>query len=60
MNINRARQIIESRDKIDVLYKDSPVWIEGVSENNVAEVTLLTGSRSRIEFPVNMLTERLK
>ena len=59
MDINRARQIIDSDDKINVLYQGSPVWIEGVSDNNVAEIVSLKGHKARIEVPVNMLEEQL-
>lgn len=55
----RARQILTSKENIDVLYNGSPVWIEGVSDNNVAEVTALSGSRQRKEVPVNLLIEKI-
>lgn len=58
MDISRAREILESKDSIDVLYHGSPVWIEGLSNNNMAEVTKLKGFKQRIEVPVNMLEEK--
>lgn len=60
MDIYRAKQIIEAKEKINVLYQGSPVWIEGVSDNNIAEVTSLKGHKARIEVPVNMLEERIQ
>lgn len=60
MDSYRAKQIIEAKEKINVVYKGSPVWIEGVSDNSIAEVTSLTGSKARIEVPVNMLEERIQ
>lgn len=60
MDRTRAKQIIEAEQNIDVLYHGSPVWIEGVSDNNIAEVTALTGRRTRMEVPVTMLTEKLQ
>ena len=59
MDCTRAREILKSKENIDVLYNGSPVWIEGISDNSVAEVTALSGSRQRKEVPVNMLIERI-
>jgi H-type small acid-soluble spore protein len=59
LDITRARQILQSTQKIDVLLNGSPVWIEGVSDNSIAEVTALTGSRHKREVPVGMLIERI-
>lgn len=55
LNISRAREILEAKDNIVVLYHGSPVWIEGVSNNNMAEVTKLKGFKQRIEVPLNLL-----
>lgn len=60
MDSSRAKQIIEAKGKINVLYQGSPVWIEGVSDNNIAEVTSLKGHKARIEVPVDMLEERIQ
>ena len=56
----RAKQIIEAKENIHVLYQGSPVWIEGISDNNIAEVTSLKGNKARIEVPVNMLDEKIQ
>ena len=58
MDSERARQILKSKENIDVLFNGSSVWIEGVKDSNIAEVTALTGNRQRKEVPVNMLIER--
>lgn len=58
MDNARVRQILKSKENVDVLYNGSPVWIEGVSDNNIAEVTALSGSKQRKEVPVNMLIEK--
>lgn len=34
MNVTRAREIVQSTDKITVTYQGSPVWIDGVDENS--------------------------
>lgn len=60
MDRMRARQIIDAEENISVLYEGSPVWIEGVSDNNIAEVVALTGKKARIEVPVNMLEEKIQ
>ena len=54
----RAKQIMEATEKINVVYQGSPVWIEGISDNNIAEVRSLQGSQARIEVPVNLLEEK--
>jgi H-type small acid-soluble spore protein len=58
LDSTRARQILKSKENIDVLYNGSPIWIEGVSDNNAVEVTALSGSRQRMEVPVNLLIEK--
>ena len=39
MDVERARQIIESDGVIEVLYQGSPVWIEKILDNNQAQVS---------------------
>ena len=58
MDINRAKQIVNASEKINVLYQGSPVWIEGISEDNIAEVTSLSGRKTKMEIPVSLLEER--
>jgi small acid-soluble spore protein H (minor) len=55
LNIDRARQIVESQGVIEVTYDGSPVWIENIRNDN-AEVTYL-GTRRREEVPINVLME---
>lgn len=56
MDSERAKQIMKSPDMIQVLYQDTPVWLENVKENNVAEVTRLD-KKDKIEVPVYLLVE---
>ena len=56
MDSQRAKQIMKSKDNIQVLYRGSPVWLEQVRENNVAEITQLEG-KERLEVPVDLLSE---
>lgn len=55
MDSNRAKQIIESKGVINVLYNGSPVWIESIDGNN-ADVTNIE-TKARAQVPVNMLIE---
>lgn len=56
MDSERAKQIMKSKEAIQVLYRGSPVWLESVKENNLAEVTQLDG-REKAEVPVYLLIE---
>ena len=56
MDIQRAKQILNSREQIEVLYQGTPVWIENVKDNNNVEVSYLDTS-NRIEVQVNNLEE---
>lgn len=37
MNINRAHELLNKREKIDVFYDERPVWVQEVN-NNIARV----------------------
>ncbi|MDP4182164.1 MAG: H-type small acid-soluble spore protein [Bacillota bacterium] len=56
MDTNRAKEIISSGDVVQVLYQGSPVWLESVKDNNVAEVITLD-RKQKIEVPVYLLVE---
>jgi H-type small acid-soluble spore protein len=56
MDSYRAKQIMDSQDTIEVLYLNSPVWIENVTENNLAQVTYLD-NKQKDEVPVYKLVE---
>lgn len=57
MDSNRAKQIMESKGVIKVLYQGSPVWIENVLDDNTVQVSdLLTNVKQ--DVPVNMLVEK--
>jgi H-type small acid-soluble spore protein len=57
MQSNRAEQILKAQEKIEVLYKNSPIWIEKLNKTqNTAQVTVL-GSSSMMEVPVEDLVE---
>ena len=59
MDVSRAKQILQSPEKIQVLYQDTPVWIEEVRENNVALVSR-PGNQGSFEIPVYMLVEKTR
>ena len=56
MDIERAKQILNSHEQIEVLFHGTPVWIENVKDNNKVEVSYLN-TNSRIKVPVNNLVE---
>jgi small acid-soluble spore protein H (minor) len=56
MDINRVRQIYESKGVIEVLYNNAPVWIENIRGDN-AEVTYI-GTDKKVEAPVGKLMEK--
>lgn len=56
MDSRRARQIIESHGVIEVNYKDTPVWIEQIKNDDTAQVTVLDTDQ-QMEVPVTELTE---
>ncbi len=56
MDSNRAKEILNSQESIQVLYQGAPVWIESVKANNTAEVTRLD-SKNKEQVPVYMLVE---
>jgi len=51
----RAIQIMASDEKFEVIYKDKPVWIEGVNENT-ANVTVM-GTCTTMDVPFTELHE---
>lgn len=56
LDSERVKDIIKSKDVIQVLYQGSPVWVNQVRDNNVAEVTRLD-RKDKIEVPVYLLVE---
>ncbi|SFG83843.1 small acid-soluble spore protein H (minor) [Desulfotomaculum arcticum] len=58
MDVQRAQQIINSRETIEVLHNGLPVWIEGVTPgSNTAKVRSLHGKEATLEVPVAELME---
>jgi small acid-soluble spore protein H (minor) len=58
MDIERAKQVMESKGVIDVRYNGIPVWIESIRSDN-AEVKFLDTDK-RMDVPVDKLVEQLK
>ena len=59
MDLQRAREIMQSPKKINVLYQGSPVWLESLNDSsNAAEVTILD-RKERVNVPLNQLVEKL-
>ncbi|AEV69536.1 H-type small acid-soluble spore protein [Acetivibrio clariflavus] len=57
MDSNRAKQIMESKGVIEVLYQGDPVWIENVLDDNTVQVSNLQ-TNVKQDVPVNMLVEK--
>lgn len=56
MDSKRAHEILKSEETIQVLYQGSPVWLESVKDNNIADVTRMD-KNDRINVPVYLLVE---
>ncbi len=51
MDADRAKQIMESHGVIEVLYNQTPIWLEQIKNNGTAEVTALD-SNIRFDVPI--------
>ena len=48
MDLNRIHSILNNKEKIDVLYDERPVWIQGISKfNNIAKVGFVDNFEER-------------
>jgi H-type small acid-soluble spore protein len=56
LDTKRAREIMNSGETIQVLYQGSPVWLNGVKDNNVADITRMD-RQEKLEVPVYLLVE---
>ena len=57
MYTQRAQEIVDSKDKIEVLYESRPIWIENVNTaQSIAEVRYLEDD-TRVEVPISALKE---
>ncbi|SFS92751.1 small acid-soluble spore protein H (minor) [Marininema halotolerans] len=58
MNIQRAKQILESTKEIEVRYQNVPVWIQNVNES-AQTARVYTGDQPdhEMEVPIQELTE---
>ncbi len=57
MEFSRAQQIVSSPDKIDVFYKGSVIWIEGLNENNQTAYITNIENHQKSHVPVSLLFE---
>lgn len=58
MDIQRAKEIVNSSNNIQVLYKDKSIWIEGLNEmDQTAAVTTGPQFEKRMTVPINQLEE---
>lgn len=58
MNFERAREIFNSRERIDVLHNGAPVWIEDLDDgSDSAVIQPLNGKPGSFRVPVDDLAE---
>ena len=57
MRINRAKEILNSSDNIEVLYKSNPIWIKNVNETNYYVEVKDLKDNTTFEVHANDLTE---
>ncbi|HOC08373.1 MAG: H-type small acid-soluble spore protein [Clostridiales bacterium] len=57
MQAKRASEIINSPDTIEVLYNNTPVWINSVDENKQVAGIKLLETGSVLQVPVSELRE---
>ncbi len=58
MQANRAQEILNSSQEIEVTYQGTPIWITNVdTTNNKAQVKMPSTSNNLVEVSVNDLIE---
>jgi H-type small acid-soluble spore protein len=57
MDKNRAKEIMESKGYIGVVYGDRPVWIENINNDGKAQVLDMTDNSVRYEVEFKELHE---
>lgn len=61
MNINRAKEIVNSSEMIEVNYNGVPVYIENLNEDNLtAKIRFLDGSNKIDEVSITNLEDPKK
>jgi len=58
MKLKRAEEILNSKDNIDVFYRNSPVWIEDLDSNKDNADIIILDSKARLNVPVWDLNEK--
>ena len=49
MKLNRVKEVLNNKDKVDIFYDDRPVWIQSTSRN-VAKVGFIDSFEERDVF----------
>lgn len=57
MDVRRVKEIIGSREKIDVYYREVPVWIENIQDGETVRVSFLD-SKEQTMVQADQLEER--
>ncbi len=58
MKLKRAEEILNSKDNIDVFYRNSPVWIEDLDSNKDNADIIMLDNKARMNVPVWDLNEK--
>ncbi|MGC5326935.1 H-type small acid-soluble spore protein [Brevibacillus sp. SYSU BS000544] len=59
MDVNRALQIVQSEEKIQVMYQGVPVWIDGVEEaTNTVRIHPESDPKDTKRVSVKLLDEK--
>ena len=46
MNLNRVKDVLKNKEKVDIFYNDRPVWIQSTS-NTIAKVGFIDNFEER-------------
>ncbi len=58
MQFDRAKEILNSSDNINVTYHNSPVWIESLQGDDSSAFVTLIGTERSMTVPVTELAEQ--
>ena len=46
MNLNRIKEVLKSKEKVDIFYNDRPVWIQSTG-NTIAKIGFIDNFEER-------------
>ena len=54
MNLERVQAIINNKEKVDIFYKDEPIWIQEVN-NNIAKIGFIYEPKEQDVYIMDLL-----